>query len=130
MTTARGLGDLRTAISHRVRATPPLKGTTYLEMYLLDNERQRLEAELGRLNHRRDRIDERLGEIGDKLRGLEAVAAQIAARNGAAICAGGSRTQPARPPRGEAPVLTENAAEHDSTAPSGANRWKQMTVGY
>jgi hypothetical protein len=63
VTDARGLGDLRTAITSRIHAKPPRKGTAHLDLYLLDMERQRLEKELARLERRRERIQGHLAEI-------------------------------------------------------------------
>ena len=60
---ARGLSDLRTATTSRIHAKPPQKGAEYLNLYLLDKEAQRLEVELGVLEHRRKRIQVHLEEI-------------------------------------------------------------------
>lgn len=63
ITQLKSLGDLRTTISTHARSTPRLKGSTYLEVYLLDKEKQRLEAELTYLGKRQGRIEGRMGEI-------------------------------------------------------------------
>lgn len=63
VTSAKGLGDLRTATTHHVASKPPRKGTTYLDLYAISMEKQRLEKELSRLERRQGRIHERLGEI-------------------------------------------------------------------
>lgn len=70
MTQVKSLKDVRTTISTHSRSTPRLKGTTYLEAYLLDKERQRLETELDILAKRQGRIQERLDEIGKALNKL------------------------------------------------------------
>lgn len=63
VTDARGLSDLRTAITGRVHSKPPQKGATHLDLYLLDMEKQRLEQELALLERRRARIQEHLAEV-------------------------------------------------------------------
>ena len=63
VTELKSLGDIRTATSHHIASKPPLKGSTHLDIYLLDKERQRLEKELSGLEVRGRRILERLGEI-------------------------------------------------------------------
>ena len=56
----RRLGDMRTALTRHVRAKPAEKGTAHRDLFLLGNERDRLEAELGRLEKQRERVQERL----------------------------------------------------------------------
>lgn len=67
VTEIKSLGDMRTATSHHITAKPPLKGTTYLDLYLLDKEKQRLEKELFQLAQRQRRINERLTEIAKSM---------------------------------------------------------------
>lgn len=109
---ARGLSDLRTAISHHIRSNPPQKSTTHLELYLLDKERQRLETELSHLWHRQGRIDERLGEIRRARESLERAAADGEARGGDPALAS---TDPNGPGRDSGP---------------GSGKWRRMTVEY
>lgn len=59
---ARGLGDLRTATTHHIPSKPPRKGTTYLDLFALSMEKQRLEQELAGVERRRKRIVDRLAE--------------------------------------------------------------------
>ncbi|MBI2304656.1 MAG: hypothetical protein HYU86_07925 [Chloroflexi bacterium] len=63
VTNTKSLNDLRTATTHHIASKPPRKGTTYLDLYALSMEKQRLEKELSRMEHRGKRIHERLGEI-------------------------------------------------------------------
>lgn len=63
ITQLKSLGDIRTTIGTHARSTPRQQGSTYLEVYLLDKERQRLEAELAMLAKRQRRVEARLGEI-------------------------------------------------------------------
>lgn len=63
VTELKSLGDVRTNITTHARSAPRRKGTTYLEAYLLDREKQRLETELTALARRRSRIEPRLQAI-------------------------------------------------------------------
>lgn len=63
VTSAKGLGELRTATTHHIASKPPRKGTAYLDLYSISMERARLENELSRLEKRQRRLYERLGEI-------------------------------------------------------------------
>ena len=69
-TQIRSLGDVKTNISTHARSTPRRKGTAYLEVYLLERERQRLETELAVLSKRRGRIEPRLQEIRASVQNL------------------------------------------------------------
>lgn len=59
---AKGLGDLRTVTTHHIAAKPPRKGTTYLDLFALSMEKQRLEQELAGIERRRKRIFDRIAE--------------------------------------------------------------------
>lgn len=65
-----GLGDMKTTISTHSRSTPRQKGSTFLDVYLLDKERQRLESEMAMLKKRQRRIEVRLGDIRQAMGGL------------------------------------------------------------
>ncbi len=71
VTSAKGLSELRTAITSRVHAKPARKGTAHLDLYLLSMEKQRLETELARLEQRRRHIHEHLVEINQAMSALE-----------------------------------------------------------
>lgn len=58
----KGMGDIRTMSTHHIASRPPRKGTTYLDLFALSMEKQRLEQELAGLERRRKRILTRLGE--------------------------------------------------------------------
>jgi hypothetical protein len=60
VTSAKGVSDLRTALTTRVHAKPPQKGTAHLDLYLLSKEKQRLEKELVRLERQQRRVQEHL----------------------------------------------------------------------
>ena len=129
VTTARGLSDLRTAISTRVRATPRMKGTSYLEMYQLSMERQRLASELARIDHRRGRISERMGEIDKHLAGFDQGAIEARARTQGD---GEATGEAPRTARGAAPVASVARGRGATTqiATPGNRTFRKMTVGY
>ena len=76
VTGLKGLGDLRTATTHHITALPSLKGTTHLDLYMLDMEKQRLEKELSNVEMRRRRVNSRLEEIRKNIERLNESALQ------------------------------------------------------
>jgi len=111
VTSAKGLSDLRTATTHHIASKPPRKGTTYLDLYSLSMEKQRLEKELSRLEQRQKRIQEQLGEIQRAMKKLDETAQQERA-------AESSSAEPDAVPQ---PATNEGAGEQ---------QWKRMTVNY
>ena len=112
VTSAKGLGDLRTAITTRVHAKPPQKGTTHLDLYLLSKEKQRLEKELARLEQRQGRIQEHLAELREKMGTLEQEANQEGSSDNPSTDIGDGEKQPAP------------ATQYRQ------GRWKKMTLDY
>jgi len=111
VTSAKGLSDLRTATTHHVAAKPPRKGTTYLDLYSLSMEKQRLETELSRLEKRQKRIRERLWEIQKAMGKLnEAAQREQTAQNSSA-----------KPEAGQQVM---------SNKQHGERQWKKMPVEY
>jgi len=78
VTDAKGLRNLKTATTRRIRAKPPQGGTAHLDMYLLGKEKQRLEQELAHLDERRGRIHDHLAGITRTLVELQQVVQQAA----------------------------------------------------
>jgi hypothetical protein len=108
---AKGLGDLRTATTHHIASKPPRKGTTYLDLFALSMERQRLEQELVGIERRRKRIEEQLGEVQRAMEKLEnAAQAEKAAQDSSA----------------NSGVDSQLAANEQH----GGREWKKMTVNY
>jgi len=112
VTNAKGLGDLRTAITNRVHAKPPQKGTAHLDLYLLSKEKQRLEKELTRLEQRQRRIQEHLTEIRQMMSTLEQEAECERSLDNPSTDLAGGKKQPTP------------ATQHSQ------RRWKKMTVEY
>ena len=111
VTSAKGLSDLRTATTHHIASKPPRQGTTYLDLYSLSMEKQRLEKELSLLEQRQKRIHERLGEVQRAMKKIE----DMAQREKAA------QSSLAKP----IAVVQSEAKEQ-----AGGRQWKKMTVNY
>jgi len=95
VTTAKGLNDLRTALSSHVHSKPAQKGTAHLDLYLLSKEKQRLEKELARLEQRQRRIRERLADICQAMGMLEQKAERERSSEEASTELGAGGKQPA-----------------------------------
>ncbi|MEI6186137.1 MAG: hypothetical protein WCP43_02925 [Dehalococcoidia bacterium] len=63
ITNARGLRDLRTASSAHIHCRPHPKGTTHLDLFLLNKEKERLETKQMMLGHQQRIIHERVADI-------------------------------------------------------------------
>ncbi len=111
VTNAKGLSDLKTATTHHIPAKPPRKGTTYLDLYSISMEKQRLEKELSLLEQRQNRIHERLAEVHRAMEKLEDTAQR-------------EKTDASSSAKPSA-VLQSTAKEQ-----SGGRQWKKMTVNY
>ncbi len=108
---AKGLDELRTASTHHIAAKPPRKGTTYLDLFSLSMERQRLEQELVGIERRRKRIFNRLGDVQGSMDKLVGSAQKEKA-------AGSSSANPAP------------AVQLSARAEPEGQQWKKMTVNY
>ena len=109
---AKGLSDLRTAITTRVHSKPPQKGTAHLGLYLLSKEKQRLEKELALLEQRQRRIQEHLAEIRQAMGKLEQETEREESSENPSTNLGAGEKQPA------------TACQYSQ------RRWKKMTVDY
>lgn len=107
---AKGLDELRTVTTHHIASKPPRKGTTYLDLFALSMERQRLEQELVGIERRRKRILDRLADVKSSMEKLmnEAQEDKVAESSS------------------DEPVAVLESAKE----PSGGQRWKKMTVNY
>jgi len=108
---AKGLGELRTVTTHHIAAKPPRKGTTYLDLFALSMECQRLEQELVGIERRQKRILSRLADARSAMEKL-VYEAQLekAAQNSSAMLG----------------VDSQLAANEQP----GGREWKKMTVNY
>ena len=107
---AKGLGDLRTVTTHHIPAKPPRKGTTYLDLFALSMEKQRLEQELAGIERRRQRVLNRLAEVGSSMEKLVEAAREEKAAAGPSEDTGAHQQAV-----GERPV---------------GRQWKKMTMEY
>lgn len=69
--TVKGIHVLRTMHSAKRRSIPKIQSSTYLDLYILDKERERLRKEDARLCMRKDAIKKRLEEIDLKVNKLQ-----------------------------------------------------------
>ena len=63
VTNTKGLGQLRTATTTRLRSKQSQKGTAHLDLYLLSKDKQRLEQELANLKRQQDCKQKHLAEV-------------------------------------------------------------------
>jgi len=98
---AKGLGELRTVTTHHIPSKPPRKGTTYLDLFALSMERQRLEQELASIERRRKHILDRLARVQSAIEKLNEVAQrEKAAESSSTERAGNQQVAPSEPPKG------------------------------
>lgn len=105
----KNLGDMRTTISTHVRSLPRREGEAYLEVYLLDKEKQRLEAEQAVLAKRQRHIERRAREISHAIEKIV-----------------GKAQEPARD--GPSPATEESQTRTDGGSQPGG--WGRITLGY
>ena len=111
-TELKTLGNIRTIISTHTRSVPRHKGSTYLDVLSLGMEKLRLEMELGMLNRRRGRLEQRLQEVQEIMgRRLLEMQQELPAA-----------APPPTPPNGQ------NHPPREVEADGG--RWRSMTIGY
>jgi len=108
---ARGLDELRTATTHHIASKPPRKGTTYLDLFALSMEQQRLEQELVGVERRRKRIFNRSADVQSAMEKLVNAAQQEKT-------ADSSLAKPIA------------AVQAEAREQSGGRQWKKMTVNY
>jgi len=68
---ARGLRDLRTASSAHIHCRPHPKGTTHLDLFLFNKEKERLEKKQMMLEHQQRIIRERVADIDKAMEKLK-----------------------------------------------------------
>ncbi len=108
---AKGLEDLKTVTTHHISSKPPRKGTTYLDLFTLSMERQRLEQELAGIERRRKRVLNRLADVGSAMEKMM------------------NEAQPDKSAENSSPdpvTVLQSAAKE----PCEGRQWKKMTVNY
>jgi len=111
VTSAKGLNDLRTATTHHITAKPPRKGTTYLDLFALSMECQRLEQELVGIERRQKRI---LSRLADARSAMEKLVYE-------------AQLEKAAESSSAKPIA---AIQAEAREQSGERQWKKMTVNY
>ena len=102
VTNVKGLGNLQTATTKRLRARPPQRGTAHLDMYLVSTEKRRLEEELAHLEDRGKRLRERLTGSQEELARLRQVAQEEEADERSDYDGGKTMDIPPQSPPGQA----------------------------
>ena len=80
----KGIHGVGTMQSRKKRSIPRVQSSTYLDLYMLDKEKERLLKEDGKLSMRKDGIRKRLEEIEhemSKMRSDEAIAIPAAIKS-------------------------------------------------
>ena len=90
-TDVSGLRDIRSMHSTR-RSIPRHKNSAFLDLYMLQKEKERLEKEAALLEKRNHAIQKRLGDIQQQMESLERSAQSKRLSNG-----GGKAAEPSRP---------------------------------
>ena len=72
----KGLLDIHSSLSRGIHSVPARNGRCYLDLYLLQIERERLTQEAASLNKRNTRIERRLAEISSEMAEKQEKAAQ------------------------------------------------------
>jgi len=65
-----GIEEIKSAKTNGSRSLPPHMSGPYVKMFMLNNERERLEKEAVRLCNRIESIADRLKEIGEEMKSL------------------------------------------------------------
>jgi len=71
----RTVSDIKTAVKAKVHSRPRVRGSEFLEMFILEKNKARLEQERAQVEKRQELIDRDLGAIADE---LDILAASIA----------------------------------------------------
>ena len=108
---AKGLDELRTVTTHHIAAKPPRQGTTYLDLFALSMERQRLEQEMVGVERRRKRIFNRLADVQKAMEKLVNAAQREKTDDSSSAKPG---------------AVLQSAVKEQP----GGRQWKKMTVNY
>ena len=71
VTELSGLREVRTLHSAKKRSIPRVQSSTYLDLYMLKKEKDRLEKETYVLDKRKKSMQKRIDEIGAEMKKLE-----------------------------------------------------------
>ena len=66
----RGIHEMKTLQSSKKRSLPKVQTSSYLDLYVFERERERLEKEAARLQMRNKQVEMRLEEINKNMQNL------------------------------------------------------------
>ncbi len=72
----RSVSDINTAVSTKLRSRPRLKRAEFLDMFILEKNKVRLEQERGNLNKRISQIEKDISVIDGEIEILESIVAE------------------------------------------------------
>jgi len=117
----KGASDITTSVSKGIRSIPVAHDRYYLDLYLLQKERDRLAKETTSIKKRRMRIGRKLGDIGKDMASKEQMAIQqMTILTGQPHPAQGS--QPETPPKKKKPAQKKYEYKEE--------QWKQISINY
>jgi len=67
----RTVSDIKTALRAKIRAKPKVRGSEFLEMFILEKNKARLEQEGVNINKKRDQINKDIDFINEELDELQ-----------------------------------------------------------
>lgn len=93
----KGMHGVGSMLSRKKRSIPDVQTSTYLDLYMLDKEKERLLKEGGRLSMRQDCIRKRLEEIEFEMNKMQKVeAASKAGEEGSSPISAAGQTNDAK----------------------------------
>ena len=75
------VSDIKTALRAKIRSKPKVRGSEFLEMFILEKNRARLEQEKENVEKKRGQIDKDLEFIDDELGELQETVSETGKRN-------------------------------------------------
>lgn len=113
----KGVQDIGTGLNRRMRAIPKREDHSYLDLYLLQKERERLTQEGISIGKRRARLSQRLADIHEEMMEKERKALE---NMEAPTRRAGRRVRRHRTPAQAKPAKQEHEEED----------WRRMSIGY
>ena len=118
-----GLHKLRTMFSAKKRSIPRVQSSAYLDLYMLNKEKERLLKESERVGMRDTGIKKRLEEIDLEVNRLQGVETPVKS----SVSPSSSRSEPFDFAQGK----LRRTTERDYTQRNGVKKeWKKMSLNY
>jgi len=67
----RTVSDIKTAVRAKIRSKPKVRGSEFLEMFILEKNRARLEQEMENIEKKRQQVDKDIVFIDEELQNLQ-----------------------------------------------------------